>query len=224
MRESTLSNLLVSVCLALFVLAPGGRVEATVVDSTVPPGGEVTLFLDPGTTDNETGIRVVNEGSFSFKVEIEGVEVVDPADAVAPGFRLLDNTLLRVTTTPSADGRMKAGIGIEFDPARLRAGERPRNLVLMRREKESAALWRPIPWVMRKKGYTPRKMDKSSPRLALYGMGPIGEYGVDLENQCVWAVVDVGGSYAIGIPEPITVALLGTGAGLLLCRRKWRLC
>jgi hypothetical protein len=132
------------------------------------------------------------------------------------GFIMLDGTLEITTAIP--DGQMALCVRIAYDPNELRAigwdGKKPPSMA-RKRMMDQSPKWRLIADVIRLRGLPARRK-----------MGPadltLGHYGVDLDNEYVWAVIDVPGTFAIGIPEPASLACLVGGLGVLAMRRSRR--
>ena len=141
-----------------------------------------------------------------------------PVDlAAAPqGFELLDGTLAIATSIP--DGQMKLQVRVAYDPLELRAqgGRAQKPPVLMRRTQVGQDMrWRPITDLIRVRGLRARRR-----------IGPadfmLGHYGVDWDNEYVWAVIDVPGTFTVGVPEPVSLLCLAGGIGMLVLRRPRR--
>ncbi|HOQ05054.1 MAG TPA: hypothetical protein PKY88_07575 [Anaerohalosphaeraceae bacterium] len=194
------------------------------VTAVVAPGEDIVLYSYDH-MEEVTGVRIHNPvtTAFGFRVEIEGVTA--GAAPVEPGFQLIDETLaLRLSVQNEMTGerlrelpaRAKARIRLGYDRSRIRAkGLRPQNLTLMRlvRKDQARRMWRSCGRVLSRKAITAiRRM--GSPVFEL------GYYGNDAANEYVWAVMDVPGTYALGIPEPASLLLAAGGAGLLAIRRR----
>lgn len=194
------------------------------VTVVVAPGEDITLS-SPDHIEEVSGVRIYNPltNTFNFKVEIEGI--TQGAAPVEPGFQLVDDTLalrLSVQNNETRErlrelpARAKARVRIGYDRSRIRAqGHRPQNLTLMRlaRKEDATRLWIPVDRALRKKGIR-------TIRRAGDPIFELGYYGNDEANEYVWAVMDMPGTYALGIPEPASLLLAAAGAGLLAIRRR----
>jgi len=190
--------------------------SAAVVEQDIGIGGDVTMPLYGGTGD-DTGARILNSSSATIHARVEDVVTVLPraGETVHNSFILLDNTL-KVTVTPTSDGRMRQRARMEYTDRALRQkGVRERSLRLLRLDR-TRNKWRPC-WVAIERPERARvARQRNRPRDFI-----LGHYGYDMTDNYVWAVIDVDGEYAIGgVPEPATLAILGAGLGLLICRRK----
>jgi len=190
------------------------------------------LFVAVSTSIGSTGIRTfyIDEaavGETGFTIEADWDQAGPPhvwLDWAPPttladppeGFVLLDGTLGITTDIP--DGQMTLQVRIAYDPNELRAigwdgTKRPSMIRLIKGDSHS--YWRPIEDVIRLRGLSARR--KMTP-----ADFTLGHYGADLDNEYVWAVIDVPGTFAIGIPEPASLACLIGGVGALMLRRRRR--
>jgi len=194
------------------------------VTAVVAPGEDIAIPA-PLPLEEVSGVRIYNPvtTTFGFRVEIEGVTLAGAP--VEPGFQLVDETFaLRLSVQNETTrerlrelpARAKARIRIGYDRSRIRAkGLRPQNLTLMRlvRRDEARRTWISCGRVLSRKAVT-----------AIRRIGApvyeLGYYGSDPANNYVWAVMDVPGTYALGIPEPASLLLAAGGAGLLAIRRR----
>ena len=178
--------------------------------------------------DDEAAGKIQNLTDDPMTVTVELKEIGN-VGAVAPGFQIVDNTKLLLFTDPavSSTRRIKARARKRVTRRiRLRAltmGYCPTRLILMVRARqippgEVRAMWRPCARLMHLRQHASRKKDS----VTFY----LGDYGLDTSGYLwsvnAWAVTDVPGSYAIGVPEPATVGCLALGAGALLAARKRR--
>jgi len=174
------------------------------------PYEEQLYYFAPG-TEEDSGIRITNLTDVPDTITVERgqADLAPPA----PGFVLLDNTFVEVAPASLGPRDMLLRVRMEYRPARARAmGLRPRNLRLMRLRARDQQ-WHPIDRVMRARGLCPR-------RILGRPMYRVGNYGVCLDDTYVWAVIDLPGTYAIGAPEPASLACVLGGAGLLWLRRR----
>ncbi|MEX0886495.1 MAG: PEP-CTERM sorting domain-containing protein [Phycisphaeraceae bacterium] len=218
---------LMTMALAIGVLSTGpvfGQGQG--VERSVGPAGEgndeVLLELDPNGID-ATGLRFRNLSEQSGTVSISRSNEPLPTLATIGSpydepFRMIDNTLLEIDTSAFADGRMRLRIRMGYEGRVIRqAGLRARTLHLMRFHRRWDC-WQPAVFAIR----DVRRMDfRFFPnRQADF---TLGHFGVDQENQYVWAVIDTNGTYAIaGVPEPATMSLMFAAGGLavMLHRRR----
>lgn len=200
-------------------LDPIGRSDDTLPFFEVWPSGDY---------DDEAAGKIQNLTDDPMTVTVELKEIGD-IGAVAPGFQIVDNTKLVLTTDPAGKRvrRLKARARKRVTRRiRLRAltmGYCPTRLVLMVRARqiplgEVRAMWRPCARLMRMREHPPRERESVTFFLGDYGLDTSGY----LWSVNAWAVTDVPGSYAIGVPEPATVGCLALGAGALLAARKRR--
>lgn len=194
------------------------------VTAVVAPGEDIVLFA-PLPMEEVTGVRIYNPvtTTFNFRVEIEGVTAA--AAPVEPGFQLVDETFaLRLSVQNEMTRERlrelpagaKARIRLGYDRSRIRAmGLRPQNLTLMRlvRKDEARRTWISCGRVLSRKAVTAIRRIGSP-------VYELGYYGNDEANEYVWAVMDMPGTYALGIPEPASLLLAAGGAGLLAIRRR----
>ena len=188
----------------------------------VPADNEGQWVGDPdgAYSDPDTGIRIHNYSAQEEEV-FYNWNLDDDCDGmgtVPDGFVLLDGTLTITTAIP--DGSMRLQVRREIDRARARQlGLRERELTLFRLKPRVAgpAVWRPIVQRIRER-MGPGKARKI-PNTADF---MLGHYGVALTDHYVWGVIDVPGTYAVGMPEPTTLLCLAGGAALLLSNRRRR--
>jgi len=202
---------------SLFCLS--GVVSATVVTATLSPGEEETLYIDP--PQGQSGIRILNESGLIYKVEFDGM--TPPEEEVAAGYQLVDETIGLTLSAKRPEAREndsvlpgRARIRLSYDRNLIRTmGFRERELTLMRlvRKPDNRLLWRPCSRIIEARHGRAIKRVGGSPVFAR------GYYGVDFD-PFVWAVMDLPGQYAIGIPEPTAMLLFAAGASLLAIRRK----
>lgn len=200
-------------------LGPAGKLDNTLPFSEVWPTGDY---------DDEAAGKVQNLTDDPMTVTVELKEIGN-VGAVAPGFQIIDNTKLLLFADPPVSGvrgvkaRARKRVTRRI---RLRArtmGYCPTRLILMVRARrippgEVRAMWRPCARLMRLRKHPHREKESVTFLLGDYGLDTSGY----LWSVNAWAVTDVPGSYAIGVPEPATVGCLALGAGALLAARKRR--
>ncbi len=159
-----------------------------------------------------TGTRILNQSGITIDVTVSMAD--NDCDSVSPGFEMVDTTMLKIICDPAL-GRKIARVRKAYDAAQIRAsGKREEELRLMRREaRRTGRIWRPCSRVLRNLGIRAKKRLGSATFV-------LGDYGVDTVNNYVWAVMPVEGEYAVGIPEPLSLAIMTTGGVLLAVRRK----
>jgi hypothetical protein len=204
-----------------------GSAQAS-VSAIVAPGEDSILYSTPLPIEEVSGVRIYNppESLFNFKVEIEGVTLGSlPAYPVESGFQLVDITQgLRLTVQNEETrerlrelpARAKARVRLAYTRDEIRAkGRNARKLVLMRLvgRNEARRMWISCRRLMREKNITAIRRIGSP-------VFETGYYGNDEANQYVWAVTNLPGTYALGIPEPASLLLAAAGAGLLAIRRR----
>jgi len=200
-----------TVCMAGFVTA---RVHADAL--SVPPGD--TQTWQAAALPDNTGITVTNQSTIET-LELTVENTTEPlTGTVPPGYQLLDlsaDDMVPVLNVARAGTRpMILRVRMEYDPARLRRKAiRRTDLVLLKRHK-GGLRWRPMGDVMRLRGLRARRRIGAPIRT-------LGYYGVDTNDTYVWAVLDVPGTYAIGVmPEPASLLCCAAGVGLLVLRRR----
>ncbi len=177
---------------------------------------------DDFTDKDETGFQIYsNPDNQEGQVDVDWIPTPDAA--VDDGFVLLDNTLM-VNTNLEA-GSYRLGLRRAFARSMIQdAGIRARTLRVFRlmNTGRAEARWHAVPAYKRivKRGRADIRR--------IFGRMPfksenLGNYGIALQDQYAWSVIDNGGYFAIGglmVPEPSTWVLLGTGlTGLYLHRR-----
>ncbi|MDP6545037.1 MAG: hypothetical protein QGH60_13690 [Phycisphaerae bacterium] len=159
-------------------------------------------------------IEVQNEWDPSYKVTLSASTATGE---IPQDFKLLDGTLEITADIPSTELR-RLRVRIRYDSARLRTlGGRlanPPTLLRLRRVGQGRR-WKPIREIMELRGL--RGIRKSGPATF-----ELGHHGTDWNNKYVWAVVDTPGTFAIGVPEPISLLCLAGGIGVLALRRTKR--
>ena len=206
MRNSTWLGLLALGATAGLLLLPNPAYAAST--------GIRSYYIDEAA--GETGYTIFNEWDPTAVTGATLSPELPVVLAPAPeGFALLDRTLKITTDIP--DGEMRIRVRIEFDPAEVRAlGACPiMSPTLLRLRPLDPPRWRPIRRVMDLRGL-PRRRRIGAPVFQL------GNYGVDAANEYVWAVLDVPGDFAVGVPEPASLLLAAAGVGLLVLRRRFR--
>lgn len=174
-----------------------------------------TFDIDEAAIKGDCKIEVQGEWDPSYEVTLKPSTVT--ADAPR-GFELLDGTLEISTNNIENTGIRKMQVRIRYDSARLRdLGGRVANPPTLFRLKRVGRVkrWRPIREIIRLRGLRARR--KTGPATF-----ELGHYGTDWTNEYVWAVVDVPGTFAIGIPEPASLLCMASGIGVLLLRRRKR--
>jgi len=175
-----------------------------------------TFYIDEAAL-GETGYKIESQWDESG-IPTAWWDDGTPLDiANAPqGFELLDGTLHITTSIPN--GQMKLQVRIQYDPDSLRAkgGRRAKPPILLRRKRVARVMrWRPITDIMGVRGLRARR--KRGPATF-----ELGHYGTDWTNDYVWAVADVPGTFAIGVPEPVSLLCVAGGIGVLMLRRPKR--
>jgi len=202
-------------------------------DTFTIEGNSGSFVLKPGilyTGDMSDNLEDKDETGFQIYSDPENQEgqvdvdwVPTPNAAVDDGFVLLDKTLM-VNTNLEA-GSYRLGLRRAFARSNIReAGIRARSLRVFRLMNigRAEARWQAVPAYKRivKRGRADIRR--------IFGRMPfksenLGNYGIALQDQYAWSVIDNGGYFAIGglmVPEPSTWFLLGTGlTGLYLTRR-----
>lgn len=217
---------------ALLLVSSGAQAILVSYDTVtiIPEGAPPSFVIKPDTlytgdmsddfTDkDETGFQIYSDPENS-----EGQVVVDwiptPDAQIDNGFVLLDNTL-RVQTDLTA-GSYRLGLRRAFVRSNIRAaGIRARSLRVFRLRQigREQVRWEAVPAYKRiaKRGRADIR------RIFGRSTFKLGNYGIALQDQYAWSVIDNGGYFAIGglmVPEPSTWVLLGTGlTGLYLTRR-----
>jgi hypothetical protein len=174
-----------------------------------------TFYIDESAVKGDCTIEVQGEWDPTYEVILKSSAVT----AAAPqGFTLLDGTLEIGTSNIENTGIRKMQVRIRYDSARLRTlGGRvanPPRLLRLRRVGR-VRRWRPIRDALRLRGLRARR--KTGPATF-----ELGHYGTDWTNEYVWAVTDAPGTFAIGIPEPISLLCMAGGVGVLVLRRRKR--
>jgi len=193
---------------------------AVIVDSVPPETAKEWGSSAIGGPGGGAWVGLENLSSGTIEIALEKKEKEESEVWVLPsGYQLLDNTLLRITTTPDARGARKISLRMWYpERTRDRNALRRRSPILLKREGRvgNRLRWVTVDRQLRERPYRrevarrERAMDRM---LGHYGCCPAGNY--------VWAVGDLDGDYAIGvIPEPVSLSLLAGGAGLLLWRRR----
>jgi len=198
-----------------FLLSISVLLSIAVVMQAAPIGVH-TFHVNPDTSD-ETGYKIESQWDLSgIPTAVWSDGKPSEQGAVPEGFKLLDGTLK--IETPIPDGQMKLRVRMQFDARELRAisGRRISRVRLLRlRRVGRRTRWMPI-----------RKRMLAREIRARRKIGPatfeLGEYGVDWTDSYVWGVLDVPGTFAIGVPEPISLLCMVGGAGVLMMRRSRR--
>lgn len=168
---------------------------------------------DPLDSD-DTGFQVLNLSDVAGSVSMTQLDALPPLNVSAPkGFKLLDTSLLVSSTLPAAGRRLQ----IRYDFGRYnlrRAGIRAGSLRLMRADIRMGR-WMPAIRAI-------RDLQRADIRFIDGGRADLklGHYGIDHQNQYVWAVLDTSADqyFAIAgkpIPLPAAGALLFSGLGVL---------
>ena len=228
-------TLAVSCGIALVASPAATAYELKNVLVTMLPGDDIVVDLSDDPLDTHaTGVRVHNplsNPSGTVRVRWLDGPPAAPGDTVVGGYRLLDLTLEITTDLPLGD-TIQVQRRMEFDagqpiPSGMDAatpqlfGLRERSLRILRRQPGPFSFsWGiPQPAIIH--------TDRADVR-RIYGPADfvLGHYGVDLDNDYVWAVVDFPGTFAVGgVPEPAMAALLLGGAiPLVLLLRRTRKC
>ena len=94
--------------------------SASVVETTIPAGGDVSLYLGDGGGD-DTGVRVFNDSPNPTLASIHALAEALPRsnETLSNNFRLLDNSLT-LTTSTNIDGQMRVRARIRYQDSRLR--------------------------------------------------------------------------------------------------------
>jgi hypothetical protein len=193
---------------------------AVPVQSTIPATNEDTLYIGGGNGD-DTGVRILNGSAnpTTATIDILTGQLPRSEESISDGFLLLDNSLT-VNTSPNIDGQMRSRVRIAYSDSRLRAKGLVRSRLRLFRLDGIRKRWIPAVNLIRDKRVEIRRL----PRIAKdFVLGHHGYYDNGAGGGYVWAVLDVGGEYAIGnVPEPTTLMILGTGVSLLLAKRRRR--
>jgi len=217
-------------CWAVLVVGAvvvAGTAPALGGTTLVPPGGSY-YFIETWPGGDEGSGKLENLTGVGLQVTAT-LAPIDASPPVVPGFELIDTTKLELILDPDVRtrGRLKVVVRKKATAAIRRAarlkGYREKDLVLMVRERrEEAGLrrarYRPCARLMRLRGYPPRRKKEE---VAL-DSAEWGEWGYDPDTGYVWGVTDVGGSYAIGVPEPATAACVLAGGAVLAVARMRR--
>lgn len=189
------------------------------VQVTIPAAGEDTLYIGDGSGD-DTGVRVLNGSADPTDATIDILTDLLPrsTESISSDFLLLDNSLT-LTTSPDIDGQMRVRARISYTDSRLRTNGLVRSRLALFRLDRARKRWLPaINLIRNKRAAENRRLSRAAKDFTL---GHHGYYDNDAGGGYVWAVLDVGGEYAIGnIPEPATLTILGTGTMLLLAKRR----
>ena len=197
------------------VLATTAALLSVTVSLQAASTGIRSFYIDEAAViKGDCKIEVQNQWDPSYEVTLSASTATGE---IPKGFKLLDGTLEINSNIPSSEVRRRR-VRIRYDSARLRAlGGRlnnPPTLLRLRRIGQ-ARRWRPIRRIMDLRGL--RGIRKSGPATF-----ELGHYGTDWTNEYVWAVADVPGMFAIGVPEPISLLCLVGGIGVLALRRPKR--
>ncbi len=191
----------------LFVLCVSSMSSsyATPITNIFDAGQDFILGLPDDIPASIRYLDTSNQGG-SLSVEYNNALANSNGANVENGFRLLDGTLNLQTS--AASGRALTQIRMQFDGRALRrAGIRVGDLRLMRfdvRANSWVRARRLINDIRARTGarfFSGRRADFT-----------LGHFGVDLQENNVWGVMDVGGLYAIGVRNVST----STSWGLLL--------
>jgi hypothetical protein len=174
-----------------------------------------SFYIDEAAVKGDCKIEVQGEWDPTYEVILKPSTVTIPPPQ---GFELLDGTLEISTNNIESTGIRKMQVRIRYDSARLRTlGGRianPPRLLRLRRVGR-VRRWTPIREVLRLRGLRARR--RTGPATF-----KLGDYGTDWTNEYVWAVTDVPGTFAIGVPEPISLLCMAGGMGILVLRRRKR--
>lgn len=194
-----------------------GWCASGVLADVIPPESEITFHVTG--LGGEASGRILNRTQSAGTVDISLLPV-DGATSVAPGFELIDTTMLQVLSTDLGAGAIRARLRKtatrEILAAAREKGYRARNLLLMmqRPERRTGRLtWRPCARVLESRNIDARRRVGRATFV-------LGDYGVCENPPYVWAVMDLPGRYAIGVPEPATAGCLIAGGVALLLRRR----
>jgi len=197
-----------------FLMIPVVLFCSCVWATTVDNDCDGLVFPDPPDAlgPTITGARVLNQTGGT--IELQAYLADNDCDSVMPGFQMVDTTMLKITSNVSG-GRLVAAVRKAYDAARLRAsGIRPADARLMIRvEKGGKRLWRSCADFLRQNGVSPKRKEGSATFV-------LGDYGVDVVNNYVWAVMPTVGDFAVGVPEPLSLGLMAAGGVLVIFTRR----
>lgn len=189
---------------------------------TGPPGTRVVIDRSGDPYDADMTAVVIEKKSVEdgfVTVEWFPGSPLEPGDAVAGGFQLIDviGTNFKVEIEGVTQGSYRVRYRVALNREDLRRSGLDINTARLLRKDKMRKLWRPA-W---------QAISRSREADLQRKMGPatfvLGNYGVDPVNHYVWAVLDVDGEFGVGalVPEPAgaLVGLLGA-AGLLMHRAR----
>lgn len=226
MRRRFSGFLLAAFCSSATVAAAGTIALDRTDALGIPIGSGESLLLDgSGNLTNEltrTGVYITNNWSETGEVTVQFVEgaPLQKGDQVAPGFALLDGTLVVHSSIPVGEQRVRVRMGYRRADLR-RVGLRAGSVRLMRRALGRRAV-RWLPAVQAATGRAGIRFARTSP---LRAPGRVGNYGFDGERAFVWAILDRNSAYAVGarlVPEPASLGLFAAGLGALFLSARYR--
>lgn len=212
-RAKGLRGLLRRAVLSVALVLCAAPAAQAIVFTPIDQGGVLDFDVGLGLP-----LKFENISGADGQVKAELVEgpALGSGETVAPGFLLLDRSL--IVESDVQPGELRARIRINFRRAELRPrGIRVGSLRLMQFDRIRAR-WIRAERLIRTQGIRARFLKSTGATFNL------GNFGVDAQNSVVWGVTDGPGRFAIGallaVAEPAPIALLGAGALLLVLARR----
>jgi len=214
--------------LALVIVALLGWSTATAQQNsaTIGPassGEDEALIRAFPNTDDETGVWFKNLSDQSGAVSVQVSDASLPAVQATIGspfqlpFVMIDNTSLEIGSAAFPDGEKRLGIRMEYNPRIVRRrGLRMDSLHLMKFDRVREQ-WAPAIFSIRKFPRTGIRFFPNAP-----ADQTLGHFGINPNENYVWATIDTNGLYGIGgvVPEPAALSLICAAGGIvvLACR------